>query len=153
MRWPPGGRAQPSPSFVRHVGGYARLPLTVALLPVLALLLASCGGEDPAATWRSADVLPGEELSVEVELSNYAFSPRHFELRQGETIEFIMDSVDILHSFTVEELDIDWHVERSDVITEQFTFDQPGEYRLICIIPGHEVLGMRGTILVAPPAP
>ena len=123
----------------------------LALLP--ALFLVSCNGEDPAATWRSADVLPGEELSVAVELSNYAFSPRHFELSQGETIEFTMDSVDILHSFTVEELDIDWHVGKNDVITEEFTFDRPGEYRLICIIPGHEVLGMRGTIVVAPPAP
>ena len=127
--------------------------LAAGLALLLALLVVSCGGEDPAATWRSADVLPGEELSVEVELRNYAFSPRKFELRQGETIEFIMDSVDILHSFTVEELDIDWHVNRNDVITEEFTFDRPGEYRLICIIPGHEVLGMRGTIVIAPPAP
>ena len=130
-----------------------RRRLGVAALLLLALFAASCNGEDPAATWRSVDVLPGEELSVEVALRNYAFSPRKFELRQGETIEFTMDSVDILHSFTIEELDIDWHVGKNDVITEQFTFDQPGEYRLICIIPGHEVLGMRGTILVAPAAP
>ena len=129
-----------------------RIPAT-GLLLVMALLAASCGEEDPAATWRSADVLPGEELAVDVELRNYAFSPRKFEVRQGETIEFTLDSIDILHSFTVEELDIDWHLNKDDMLTEQFTFDRPGEYRLICIIPGHEVLGMRGTIVVAPPAP
>ena len=120
---------------------------------LLALFVVSCGGEDPAATWRSSDVLPGEELAVEVELRNYAFSPRNFELRQGDTIEFTLDSIDILHSFTVEELDIDWHLNKNDELTERYTFDRPGEYRLICIIPGHEVLGMRGTIVVAPPAP
>ena len=98
-------------------------------------------------------MLPGEALSVDVELRNYAFSPRNFELRQGDTIEFTLDSIDILHSFTVEELDIDWHLNRDDMVTEQFTFDQPGEYRLICVIPGHEVLGMRGTIVVAPAPP
>lgn len=120
---------------------------------LLVVFVVSCGGEDPTATWRSADVLPGEELSVDVELRNYAFSPRNFEISQGETIEFTLDSIDILHSFTVEELDIDWHLNKNDELTEQFTFDQPGEYRLICVIPGHEVLGMRGTIVVAPAAP
>ena len=129
------------------------LPLAAALSLVLALFAASCGGEDPAATWRSADVLPGEDLAVEVALRNYAFSPRKFELRQWDTIEFTLDSVDILHSFTVEELDIDWHLNKNDMLTEEFTFNQPGEYRLICIIPGHEVLGMRGTIVVAPLPP
>ena len=129
-----------------------RLSAVAALLS-LALLAGACGGEDPAATWRSADVPPGEELSVEVEMRNYAFSPRKFEVRQGETIEFVLDSIDILHSFTVEELDIDWHLNQNDELTERFTFDQPGEYRLICIIPGHEALGMRGTIVVGPPAP
>ena len=129
------------------------LPPAAALSLVLALFAASCGEEDPAATWRSADVLPGEELSVDVKLRNYAFSPRKFEVREGETIEFTLDSIDILHSFTVEELDIDWHLNKNDMLTEEFTFDQPGEYRLICVIPGHEVLGMRGTIVVAPPPP
>ena len=129
-----------------------RLPAVAALL-ALAVVAAACGGEDPSATWRSADVPPGEELSVEVELRNYAFTPRKFEIRQGETVEFVLDSIDILHSFTVEELDIDWHLNQNDELTEEFTFDRPGEYRLICIIPGHEVLGMRGTIVVAPPAP
>ena len=129
-----------------------RLPAVAALLS-LALLAGACGGEDPSATWRSADVAPGEALSVEVELRNYAFTPRKFEIRQGETIEFVLDSIDILHSFTVEELDIDWHLNQNDELTERFTFDQPGEYRLVCVIPGHEVLGMRGTIVVAPPAP
>ena len=125
----------------------------VAALLVLAVVAGACNGEDPSATWRTADVLPGEALSVDVELRNYAFSPRKFEIRQGETVEFVLDSIDILHSFTVEELDIDWHLNKNDDLTEKFTFDRPGEYRLICIIPGHEVLGMRGTIVVAPPAP
>ena len=129
------------------------VPLFAALPLVLVLFAASCGEEDPAATWRSADVLPGENLAVDVELRNYAFSPRKFEVRQGETIEFTLDSIDILHSFTVEDLDIDWHLNKNDMLTEEFTFNQSGEYRLICIIPGHEVLGMRGTIVVAPPAP
>ena len=125
----------------------------VAALLTLALAAAACNGEDPTATWRSADVLPGEALSVDVELRNYAFTPRQFEIRQGDTIEFVLDSIDILHSFTVEELDIDWHLNKNDELTESHTFDRPGTYRLICIIPGHEVLGMRGTIVVAPPAP
>ncbi len=129
-----------------------RLPAVAALL-VLTLAAAACNGEDPTATWRSADVLPGEALSVEVELRNYAFTPRQFEIRQGETVEFVLDSIDILHSFTVEELDIDWHLNKNDELTESYTFDRPGTYRLICIIPGHEVLGMRGTIVVAPAAP
>ena len=130
-----------------------RLSALAPLLLLLALFAAKCNGEDPAATWRSADVLPGEELSVDVELRNYAFTPRKFEIRQGETVEFVLDSIDILHSFTIEELEIDWHLNQNDELTERFTFDRPGTYRLICIIPGHEVLGMRGTVVVAPAAP
>ena len=76
----------------------------------------------------------------------YIFDPKNMEFNNGDTISFELSSETEFHSFTVEELGIDFEVDggTSEIFT--FTFDKPGSYSLICI--PHETLGMVGTITV-----
>ena len=112
------------------------------------LFLAACGGDGEEATFTSADTPAGETPKASVALRNYRFEPRRFELKVGESIELTLTSVDDLHTFTVKELDIDWGVPSKETQTQQFTFTEPGEFKLVCTIPTHEALGMTGTIIV-----
>lgn len=85
---------------------------------------------------------------VTATLSNYQFVPRLFHFNQGEMVEFNLVSEDGLHSFTIEQLGIDWVVEPEKVKIQRFTFTQAGKYKLICRIPPHDSLGMVGTVFV-----
>jgi plastocyanin len=51
------------------------------------------------------------------------------------------------HTFSIDELDIDLHVPMG--AERSITFEAPaGEYYFYCSIPGHEAIGMHGTLIV-----
>lgn len=52
----------------------------------------------------------------------------------------------VFHTFTAVELGIDVAIDGGDTGTLIFTFDRPGEYKLICI--PHQDRGMVGTIII-----
>lgn len=84
-------------------------------------------------------------------LRNFAFEPRTLLFEMGDTVQFSLATADSLHTFTVEELGIDWRVKNKDEPVQQsFTFDRLGTFKLICAIPGHEGSGMAGTVEVRP---
>jgi plastocyanin len=52
------------------------------------------------------------------------------------------------HTFTIDELDVDLNVPMG--AERSVTFNAPaGEYRFYCGIPGHEAIGMHGTLIVS----
>ncbi len=112
---------------------------------MLGLLAQACGEAGPTPTPATTS----DDGVVNVGHRNYAFDPDRLSFRVGETVEFHLNSEDGTHTFTVRDLDINWAVGRQDEAQVQtYTFDQPGTFRLICAIPGHEGLGMTGTIEV-----
>ena len=76
----------------------------------------------------------------------FAFDPSEFSFPVGESVDFQFMPGAAFHTFTVEELGIDVEVSGSETIRFDFTFDEPGTYKLICI--PHQALGMIGTITV-----
>ena len=85
-----------------------------------------------------------------MDLRSFKFVPGEFTFQVGEVVEFQLDSKDIEHTFTVEELGIDWFTRTGGSATKRFTFNTPGEFTLICTIPGHLEAGMEGIIRVTP---
>jgi len=57
-----------------------------------------------------------------------------------------MTSETELHTFTVDDLNIDQSVDAGETVGFSFKFDKPGTYLLICI--PHESQGMIGKITV-----
>ena len=121
----------------------------LVLAPVAVLFLASCGNGDPTSTPANTPTTgTGEVIRVEVGLRNYEFVPRLFQFNADDTVEFVLTAIDTVHTFTVPDLGINWVVPSGQTQTHVVTFDQPGEFRLVCTIPQHEVLGMTGTTTV-----
>ena len=85
------------------------------------------------------------DADARVEMKNAEFSETELEVPEDGTIA--VKNRDLFwHTFTIEELDIDVRVPTG--ATRAIEIDaEPGEYRFICSIPGHESR-MNGTVTV-----
>ena len=76
----------------------------------------------------------------------HAFDPAELKFSVGDTVTFELSAETELHTFTVDELEIDEAADDGETVSFTFTFDEAGEYGLICI--PHESEGMVGKITV-----
>jgi plastocyanin len=109
------------------------------LAACVALVLGGCGDGD------GSPVPPGT-----VVLDDYEFRPRDVQASRGETLTVVNEG-GIAHNLTIE------RGSRRVAGTESFLNGDrerlrvdlpPGRYRMICTVPGHEDLGMTGTLTV-----
>jgi plastocyanin len=132
----------------------------IRILAVVAIaatfgLAAGCGGDDdddddtaaPEAT--APEEAAGGGGATEISMTEYAFDPTDATVSQGDTITATNDG-ELPHNYTIE-ADGD-EVTSGDVDpggTGEATVDvAPGEYDVICTIPGHAEQGMEGTLTV-----
>lgn len=123
-------------------------------LLVFALLLTACGGTDAPST------------TINVTMTDFAFSPNTFTVPAGQPITinatnngasrhtFVIMKLgkDVGQSFiAANQADIYWQTfvdaggNKSDTFTAPST---PGEYQIICDIPGHYEAGMSASLIV-----
>jgi uncharacterized cupredoxin-like copper-binding protein len=121
-------------------------------LTLLALVLAACGGE--------------KTPTLRVSMSDFKFAPTHWQapagaqvtisavnegavehewivVQKGQRIEAPLDDADRGLGF--------WGLKLKRNERGEFSFtapSEPGEYQIICSIPGHLELGMQGTLIV-----
>jgi plastocyanin len=136
----------------------------IRILAVVAIaatfgLAAGCGGDDDdddtAAPEAATEATTTEEAAAggggatTVGMSEYAFDPSDATVSQGDTITAQNDG-ELPHNYTIE-ADGD-EVTSGDVdpgSSGELTVDvDPGDYDVICTIPGHAEQGMEGTITV-----
>ncbi len=144
-----------------------RLVLLLVFVTIFAVALAGC---EPAVT-EPTPVPPAEEPGVapdvtpdetpdpdeirviEVDAEDFEFSPNEIDVEVGETVQFVLNSIDDTHTFTVTpsigDPEVLFSIEVPAGGTEQvtWTFDQEGEYYFFCEF--HEDEGMWGTITVS----
>ena len=81
-----------------------------------------------------------EEISQQIELTNFKFFPKLISVKKGEIIEFV--NIEGRHTVTIDDLNIDKVLnERESFVV---TIDQDGIFELTCRF--HLSLGMIGTI-------
>ena len=125
---------------------FKRIPYL--LISIGIIILTACGGTSGQGTEEIRIV--GQRVDVNMEdpgkSGEYVYDPAEFTFERGEQVTLVMTSEGEFHTFTVEELEIDVHVDawKSKALT--YTFDKPGTYELVCI--PHETLGMTGVITV-----
>ena len=99
--------------------------------------------------WAMSDaelqVVP--EGALEVETTNVAFVPDTLQAGQGEVTVALRNRDLFWHTFTIDALGVDVRAPVGRLRTATFEA-QPGTYSYYCRIPGHETLGMRGTLIV-----
>lgn len=116
------------------------------------------------------------EVTQTIEVSmgdNMRFTPEKIQIRQGETIRFVVKNAgaathemvlgaadDIReHAEMMKKMPGMKHIDPSTASVESgksgeiiWNFDLAGEFQFVCLIPGHSEAGMKGTITVLPKA-
>ncbi len=116
---------------------------------MLAAILAGCGSEQAGETPIPDDV----DRTIEIIARDMRFAPNTIFLRPGEKVALVLDNPDsIIHDLTIddfngESLKIEAQP-RSKAVLVLDVPETPGEYRFYCSVPGHEALGMVGTLIV-----
>jgi plastocyanin len=114
---------------------------TAALLA--ALVLAGCGGAEPTAVVRDAQ--------VQIRLDEFFIRPQNVEVAAGRVRFQVAAGGRLRHSFRL------WGPDRAPVeIDTLFPGDAvvraadlaPGEYRMVCTVSNHAELGMTGRLVV-----
>lgn len=144
------------------------LVILVAVLAATALLVA-CGDDDsPHMDDSMGDMGHGRDddpmgggmghredspvangaRRIEVSATSFEFDPATIDVDAGEDIAIVLTSDDILHDFTIDELDAHVTSEAGETVEGGFTADRPGTYTYYCSVPGHREAGMEGTLTV-----
>ena len=65
-------------------------------------------------------------------LQSFAFTPSNIEIPVGAEVEFVMTSKDVTHGFQVAGTNINAMVMPGHIQKISHTFNEPGEYLVIC---------------------
>ena len=119
-----------------------------ALLLVLALALAACGGGDGGDAGDSGDGAASGEVAV-TGTDELKFEPSELRAAAGEvSVELTCES-GIEHNFLIEESGDELIAECAAGETGSGTVElEAGDYTFYCNIPGHREAGMEGTLTV-----
>jgi len=88
----------------------------------------------------------GEVVNVIMTENPHTFQPDGFDFKVGTTYKLTFAPPE-LHTFTVDELNVDVSINAGEAVVFEFTPAQTGTFDLICI--PHEALGMVGKIRVS----
>jgi len=140
------------------VGGASLLALTACVpyaSPAPATVRLAPSIVQPAMEHHAA-VQPAANLSTDVKITatEFKFQPSAIQVPAGEKVKFTLENKGAIeHDMTLETAGFTLVAKAGQTATGEFTFDKPGQYQLICSIPGHEAAGMKGTLTVGAAAP
>jgi cytochrome c oxidase subunit II len=83
-----------------------------------------------------------------VSADDFTFDPDEITVRVGEDVAIVLTSIDILHDFTIDELDAHVAADRGVTATGGLRADEPGRFTFYCAVAGHREAGMEGTLAV-----
>lgn len=99
--------------------------------------------------------IPDGAHAVEVELTDFAFTPNAITVEAGEPVALTVHNMgEAEHDFTVhlpdgtEAPDAHVHAVAGEMSTGVFTIAEPGTYEVWCTVAGHKDLGMVATLTV-----
>jgi uncharacterized cupredoxin-like copper-binding protein len=125
-----------------------RYRLVLLAAPVVLFVASACA---PAAAPAAGAALPPEQITV-TGSDDFRFNPSTITVKAGQPLEVtFQNGGEILHDFTAQQ-----GLTTPVVITEDggksgtatITYAKPGTYKFLCSQPGHDQLGMHGTITV-----
>jgi len=152
------------------------LPGIAALLTVVGMLVAGCGGGGTTTETEAGAGEAGEGATLEIKMGDYYFDPEDATAKAGPTMieapnegkmehELVLfksemdpaklptdangevDEEKLDESSEAEEIGEIADVEPGDTKSEEFDLT-PGKYVMFCNLPGHYAQGMYGTLTV-----
>lgn len=127
---------------------------TTALAAIAVIVTSACGSTTAASSnapsTAATQAADGSQQVTLVVGSGMDFSPSSISVHAGEPVELTLQNTgDQPHDFTLgsgAEQPVKITTEGGQTASSTFTIDQPGTYSFDCSMPGHALLGMRGTI-------
>jgi cytochrome c oxidase subunit 2 len=147
--------------------------LFLALVAISSLVLAACGDTDDTTSAdmpmsdsgmdgtmgggmdhegtmghdESSPVADGARR-IEVTATSFEFDPDEITITAGEDVAIVLTSDDLLHDFTIDELDAHVAADADETNEGGLRADEPGRYTYYCTVEGHRDAGMEGTLIV-----
>ncbi len=143
-----------------------RRPLALAaLLLAGTTLLAACGDDDDQTSTRDMPAMDDDghgmdghddedspaadgARRIEVAATIEGFDPDELTADVGEDLAIVLTSEDMLHDFTIDELDAHVAADQGETVEGGVTVDEAGTFTYYCSVPGHRQAGMEGTLTV-----
>ena len=137
-----------------------RRVLALVSVLMLALLLAACGGGRSSNESSSTSTTPSaagtttsstaSAREIEVVLDDFSFEPQEIRVRSGERVRLVIrNQGSVAHDWHVDALDLSSPlIQPGQSATFEFTAGAAGTYQTICTEPGHEALGMVGSLII-----
>jgi plastocyanin len=111
------------------------------------------GGMGPDGTMGHQETSPVVDGArrIEVTATSFEFDPDAITITAGEDIAIVLTSEDLLHDFTIDELDAHVAADANETNEGGLRADEPGRYAYYCTVAGHRAAGMEGTLIVEAP--
>jgi plastocyanin len=147
-------------------------PLLLSLAALLSLVVAACGDDDTTSAdmpmsdsgmngtmggGMGHDGAMGHDESspvaegarrIEVTARSFEFDPDEITVTAGEDVAIVLTSEDLVHDFTIDELDAHVTADADETSEGGLRADEPGRYTYYCAVTGHRDAGMEGTLIV-----
>lgn len=129
----------------------------IVAVGLVAVVLSACA-PDPS-TARVAAPPPGHDDHTETPVGADArridvvgdalrFEPAEITVHAGEPVAIVFSSTDILHDFTIDDIDAHVAADAGETAEGGLSAPTPGRYTFYCSVPGHREGGMVGTLIV-----
>ncbi len=105
------------------------------------VVLPGCGDDDGPTRPKDGQ--------LQITASSFEFEPKDIAIYPDEAVVFKLESADVQHTFTIEELDVGVEIPAGELVTSELTARRSGSYTFYCTIPGHREQGMEGTLKVS----
>ncbi len=88
-------------------------------------------------------------LTVEIEAGAFYYKPNVINAKKGQKIKIVMKSVDMMHDFVIDDLNVKMPVTKSGTTgTVEFMVEEAGTYEFYCSVGQHKAQGQIGTLIV-----
>lgn len=108
--------------------------------------------DTPQVEGTSSDntvVIDKTARQITVDAGSFYYKPNSITVKKGEKIQIIMKSVDMMHDFNIDELNVHLPITKSgQTNTVVFTADTVGKFEYYCSVGQHRKNGQVGTIVV-----
>lgn len=95
------------------------------------------------------DAMMGEVQVLDIEGGAFYFDPNEITVKKGDTVKIVLTSVDMMHDFVIDELDVQTPIIQSgDTGEVEFTATKAGTYEFYCSVGEHRANGMVGTLII-----
>lgn len=128
-------------------------PLLITVIFISSFLLGGCTPNTTNSTQVDTGSLSStQEVDFDIEASHMRYDPSVINVKAGTTVTIRVTSVDEVHDFVIDELNVDTGLlgaGRSTIITFTVPEDAKGKtYEFYCSVGSHRAMGMVGSLVV-----